>query len=94
MPSHPTNQPDSGPKERITNASTQAEASETTETNAQQLTRRRQRDALIGVLGFVLAIGALLAVRLAPSWANPVATGVSTAGVYAAVVVPYLLRRR
>ncbi|WP_328623646.1 MULTISPECIES: hypothetical protein [unclassified Streptomyces] len=77
------------------NASTQTETSQTTETNAQQLTRlRRQRDALIGVLGFFLAIGALLAVRLAPSWANPVATGVSTAGVYAAVAVPYLLRRR
>ncbi|MFD5548685.1 hypothetical protein ACFVQ9_37300 [Streptomyces goshikiensis] len=73
----------------------QTEAASTTQTTTQQLTRlRRQRDALIGVLGAVLAIGALLAVRIAPSWANPVATGLSTAGVYAAVVVPYLLRRR
>ncbi|MEV6584150.1 hypothetical protein AB0M92_39210 [Streptomyces sp. NPDC051582] len=73
----------------------QTEAASTTETTTQQLARlRRQRDALIAVLGAVFAIGALLAVRIAPSWANPVATGLSTAGVYAAVVVPYLLRRR
>ncbi|TDU69208.1 hypothetical protein [Streptomyces sp. KS 21] len=63
-----------------TTTSAQTETSETAETNAQQLTRlRRQRDALVAVLGAILALGALLAVRLAPSWANPVATGLSTA---------------
>ncbi|MCX4546444.1 hypothetical protein [Streptomyces sp. NBC_01565] len=67
---------------------------EPSESAAQELARlRRQRDALIVVLGAVLALGALLAVRIAPSWADPAQVGIGTAGIYAAVVLPYLRRR-
>ncbi|MEU9110159.1 hypothetical protein AB0D54_38735 [Streptomyces xanthophaeus] len=75
-----------------TTSSAQAETSETAE---QQLTRlRRQRDVLVGSLGLAFALGVLLAVRLAPSWADPVDAALTALGVYAAIAVPYLLLRR
>ncbi|WP_328973640.1 hypothetical protein [Streptomyces sp. NBC_00239] len=78
-----------------TTTSAQTETSETADTNAQQLTRlRRQRDGLIAVLGVVLAIGGGLLVRLAPSWADPAQVSIGTGGLYAALMVPYLFRRR
>ncbi|MFI6006978.1 hypothetical protein ACIA98_42775, partial [Streptomyces sp. NPDC051366] len=68
---------------------------ETTTTTAQQLTRlRRQRDLLLLVLGVLLALGAGLLVRLAPTWTNPAAVTLGAGALYTSVVVPYLLRRR
>ncbi|MFD9106303.1 hypothetical protein ACFVZN_35180 [Streptomyces virginiae] len=62
---------------------------------------RRQRDALFLLLllglGAVLAAGAGIVVRLAPSWADPAQVALGTLGVYVAavaVLVPQLRRRR
>ncbi|MEU9305824.1 hypothetical protein [Streptomyces sp. NPDC048269] len=57
-----------------TTTSTQTETNETTETNAQQLTRlRRQR------------------LVLAPPWADPAQVALGVAGLYAGIVMPFLL---
>ncbi|MGW1767695.1 hypothetical protein ACWCQL_27045 [Streptomyces sp. NPDC002073] len=65
------------------------------ETLAQQLTRvRRQRDLLLLVLGFLLALGAGFLVHLAPTWTNPVAAASGAGALYATVVAPRVLPRR
>ncbi|MGZ9935882.1 hypothetical protein ACXNSR_39085 (plasmid) [Streptomyces sp. NC-S4] len=72
------------------------------QTGAQELARlRRQRDVLFLLLllgiGAVLAGGAGIVVRLAPSWADPAQVALGTLGVYVAavaVLVPHLRRRR
>ncbi|MEU6213078.1 hypothetical protein ABZ891_24680 [Streptomyces sp. NPDC047023] len=69
---------------------------------AQELVRlRRQRDVLFLLLllgvGALLAGGAAIVVRLAPSWADPAQVALGTLGAYVAamaVLVPHLRRRR
>ncbi|MCY0963361.1 hypothetical protein [Streptomyces sp. H27-H5] len=76
-------------------ATTTAQTESTAGETARQLARlRHQRDVLLLAVGAFFAIVALLVVRIAPSWTDPLDAGLTAFGAYAGVVVPYLLRRR
>lgn len=78
----------------VTQTSETIQTTDITETDAQQQEQPgRQWDGLVFVLCGVVALGAGLLTKLAPSWADP-AQVTSSVGSLAAALVPYLFQRR
>ncbi|MFD5144212.1 hypothetical protein [Streptomyces sp. NPDC058401] len=75
-----------------TRTSETVQMTETTDAGPQPGTSRLLRVlTVLLALGGAIAVAALLVVRLAPSWADPIDAALTAFGAYATVAVPYLI---